>query len=81
MIEGVLAIIKLASESDYLNDNDLLITTVNNNQDHEITLMNQIISELNNYLDEIDFKGQLSQVKVNKRLKKKQKSWEYQLES
>ena len=56
LIEGVLAIIQLASESDYLNDNDLLITTVNNNQDREITLMNQIISELNNYLDEIDFK-------------------------
>jgi len=73
LIEGVLAIIKLASESDYLNDNDLLITTVNNNQDHETTLMNQIISELNNYLDEIDFKGQLSQVKVNKRLKKEAK--------
>ncbi len=73
LIEGVLAIIKLASESDYLNDNDLLITTVNNNQDYEITLMNQIISELNNYLDEIDFKGQLSQVKVNKRLKKEAK--------
>lgn len=73
VFEAIKEIIKIAMDEHYLDGNDLLISAVNENQEQELAILNKIKAEVKDYLEELNYQGNLSFLEGTSHLKKQAK--------